>query len=186
MKTDHNPATGQSPVAGQAALDNRSIRIANRLLETLWSFALLLAWAFWWGGLSFYAIAVVPIATEQIGSTSQGFVTREVTQWHNTWSMVVVGLLFVEAARRRSVPLGIVSVLLLGVCIGLVLDHNYLSQQMDDAHRTVPEGFYRDHAVYLWLTAIEWFLGIIVVGWISPVQSIPGHLKRNRDAPSIP
>ncbi|MBM3964022.1 MAG: hypothetical protein FJ308_02995 [Planctomycetes bacterium] len=186
MRTDHNPVAGSSSVAGNVSLDNRSIGIAARLVSSLWSLALLLAWAYWWGGLSFYAIAVVPIATEQIGSTGQGFVTREVTQWHNIWFMVVLVLLFAEAARRRSIPLGCTSVMLLGVCTGLCLDHNYLSQQMDDLHRTVPERFYRDHAVYLWLTVIEWFLGIIVLGWISPVQSIPENGKRHRDAPSIP
>ncbi|MFM8571811.1 MAG: hypothetical protein ACKOAU_09465 [Pirellula sp.] len=39
-------------------------------------------WGLWWGGLSFYAIVVVPIGTEQIGSVAQGFITQRVTQWH--------------------------------------------------------------------------------------------------------
>jgi len=147
--------------------------IPERLLLSLWNLVLLLAWASWWGGLSFYAIAVVPIATEQIGSTSQGFITREVTQWHNGLFVVVLVLLFAESVRRRSVSLGCVIVLLFGVCIGLFLDHAYLSQQMDPVRRTVSEGFYADHAIYLWLTAIEWLLGILVLGWLVPGQSNP-------------
>lgn len=168
-----SPAAGISPVAGETATDQRTRLIPVRLVLSLWNLVLLLAWASWWGGLSFYAIAVVPIATEQIGSTSQGFVTREVTQWHNGLFVVVLGLLFAEAVRRRSVSLGCVIGLLFGVCLGLFLDHAYLSQQMDPVQRTVPEGFYADHSLYLWLSAVEWFLGIVVLGWLVPGQSKP-------------
>lgn len=60
----------------------------------LWHAVVLLLWGLWWGGLSFYAIVVVPVGTEQIGSVDQGF--------------------------------------------------------------------YSQHALYLWLTAIEWLYGLTV------------------------
>ena len=45
-----------------------------------WRLFLLLVWAAWWGGLCFYAVVVVPIGTELIGSVEQGFITQRVTQ----------------------------------------------------------------------------------------------------------
>lgn len=170
MSSLHRPAAGSDPVAGEFATDHRSPWIPEGRMLSLWSFVLLIAWASWWGGLSFYAIAVVPIATEQLGSTSQGFITRDVTHWHNTLFAAFLGLLLAEAFRRRSAPLWCVVGMLFGICVGLFLDHAYLSQQMDPTQRTVPEGFYGDHAVYLWLTAVEWFLGILVLVWL-----LPGH-----------
>lgn len=171
------PAAGRTPVAGEFAKDLRARLMLKCRFLLLWNYLLLLVWASWWGGLSFYAIAVVPIATEQIGSTSQGFITREVTQWHNVLFAVVLALLLAEAIRRRSVSLGGLFGILFGVGVGLFLDHSYLSKQMDPNQRTVPEGFYADHAVYLWLTAIEWFLGILVLGWLVPVQSNRNEIK---------
>jgi len=48
-----------------------------------WKLCLMLAWGMWWGGLCFYAVVVVPIGTEDIGSVEPGFITQRVTQWHN-------------------------------------------------------------------------------------------------------
>ena len=50
-----------------------SIRSIGR---TTWSSFLLLVWAAWWGGLCFYAMVVVPIGTELIGSVEQGLITQ--------------------------------------------------------------------------------------------------------------
>ena len=40
-----------------------------------WRTGLLFAWAIWWGGLSFYALFVVPIGTEIVGGFEQGLIT---------------------------------------------------------------------------------------------------------------
>lgn len=39
----------------------------------------MLARGMWWGGLCFYAVVIVPIGTEVIGSVEQGFITQRVT-----------------------------------------------------------------------------------------------------------
>jgi len=53
------------------------------IVRSLWTVFVLLLFAVWWGGLTFYAAIVVPIGTELIGASEQGFVTQQVTQWHN-------------------------------------------------------------------------------------------------------
>ena len=54
-----------------------------------WRTGLLFAWAIWWGGLSFYALFVVPIGTEIVGGFEQGFITQRVTNWLNAIGVIV-------------------------------------------------------------------------------------------------
>ena len=128
----------------------------------LWELFLWIAWGMWWGGLSFYAIVVVPIGTEQIGSVGQGFITQEVTQWHNVFSMLFVLCLAIEAFNRKTRSVWIVVALLATITIALLIAHSMLSQQMDFQKKTVPTNFYSQHAIYLWITAAEWFVGMSV------------------------
>ncbi len=54
-----------------------------------WRTGLLFAWAIWWGGLSFYALFVVPIGTEIVGGFEQGLITQRVTNWLNAIGVIV-------------------------------------------------------------------------------------------------
>lgn len=131
--------------------------------------SLLILWAAWWGGLTFYALAVVPIGTEVIGSVSQGFITQRVTQWHNGLTGVITLALFFEAYRRRNRSLNVVASSLLLVTIALIAWHARLTGMMNFRDETVPSGFYAEHAVYLWITAAEWGLGIAIPAWLLPI-----------------
>lgn len=51
-------------------------------------FLLTLVVGLWLGGLTFYAGIVVPIGTEIVGGTEQGFVTQRVTNWLNALGVV--------------------------------------------------------------------------------------------------
>ena len=134
----------------------------KRILKALWHAGLMILWGICWGGLSFYAIVVVPVGTEILGSVEQGFVTQQVTWWHN-WLLIALSVcLMVEALIQRNRFLG-AAALGLGVIAGLlVFHHAYLSRIMDFENHLVPNCFYSQHAIYLWITATEWFIGIFV------------------------
>lgn len=130
---------------------------------------LLLVWAAWWGGLSFYAIVVVPIGTDLIGSVEQGFVTQKVTLWHNALTGVFLLCLVIEAYCRPSRLRWSFVIALAILEFGLFSLHYHLSGMIDFESQYVPSDFYDQHAIYLWITAAEWLLGI---GWgsIWPVR----------------
>ncbi len=122
----------------------------------------MLAWGVWWGGLCFYAVVVVPIGTDEIGTVDQGFITQRVTWWHNLMTGVFLGCLAVEAFRRRSGTLLFSTIALGAIETALVFWHARLTGIMDFHDKSVPGSFYGQHAVYLWITAAEWTLGIIL------------------------
>lgn len=149
---------------------------SNRPGRLLWLSFLALLFACWWGGLSFYAIVVVPLATEQFGSTEQGFVTQQVTNWHNAILSAMAVCLLIEARQLTSRILAVVAILLAITTIALVADHHWLTGLMNMQNRTVPESFYAQHAIYLWLTAVEWGTGLllpILYAWVVRKAAAP-------------
>lgn len=132
-------------------------------MRTLWSMLMILTFATWWGGITFYSLAVVPIGSEQIGSTEQGFITEQVTWRHNLLLVVMTGLLLIESWRQRHRWLGGLVAALVLVGAALFYQHARLTNLMDFSSRAVSDSFYSQHAVYLWLTAAEWAIGIALV-----------------------
>lgn len=132
------------------------------VLRDLGRFVVFAVLAVWLGGLTFYAVIVVPIGTAQLGSTEQGFVTQQVTSQLNLIGVLVLIVLGALTLRHRThIPLVATWCVLLAVQIGLFIDHAHLSRLMDPSHRTLlVNDFYDQHRVYLWLTAIQW-----VTGW---------------------
>ena len=137
-------------------------------VRRVWQAFLVLLFAMWWGGLTFYAIFVVPVGTQQIGSVGQGFITQKVTLAHNVLLIAMTICLLIEARIQRSRWLGIVAAGLLLTGAGLFLQHAHLTTLMDFSQQTVPGHFYTQHAVYLWLTAVEWGLGFAVSAALRP------------------
>lgn len=146
---------------GKTTLLNQSLYVRGA-----WKYVLTISWAMWWGGLSFYAIVVVPIGTEQFGSVGQGFVTQQVTQWHNVMSLLILVCTSVEAYRSQSRILWMFAVGLLLISVGLFGWHHRLTQMMDFKEQSVPSDFYSQHAVYLWITAAQWGLGLALPVWL--------------------
>lgn len=140
----------------------RTILDAICIQKALLGSVLWFSWALWWGGLSFYALVVVPIGTEVIGSVEQGFITQKVTIWHNWLSIVFVLCLAIEAYTRKIRILWVVVALLTMIDLALFFSHANLTSQMDFTHQSVPSGFYAQHAIYLWITAAEWVLGMAI------------------------
>jgi hypothetical protein len=145
----------------------------------IWKIVLWIVWAMWWGGLSFYAIVVVPIGTEQIGSVDQGFITQQVTYWHNVLCVVFSACLIAEAYRRKSRLHGIVAMLLAVLTAMLIAGHILLTKQMNFDEKSVPSDFYTRHAMYLWITAAEWFLGLTIPVLFQQGQEfeVPRHIR---------
>ncbi len=135
-------------------------RSRSRLI--LWECFLWIAWAVWWGGLSFYAILVVPIGTEQLGSVEQGFITQKVSLWHNGMTVLFVLCLAIDALDRNKRALWVVVSLLAMITFALIIAHSLLSGQLDFREKTAPPSFYSQHAIYLWITAAEWLVGLSV------------------------
>jgi hypothetical protein len=152
--------------------------------QRLWPVFVLWLWAGWWGGLTFYALAVVPIGTELLGSVEQGFVTQQVTRWHNLLSVAFAVALFAEARRRRSRFLVAGAFGLLLVALAAIGWHIRLTALMDFKHHAVPATFYREHAVYLWLTAAEWGFGLVVPVWLFTTGTSPDPPPHT--APDLP
>ena len=131
-------------------------------LALTWRIVLWIVWGAWWGGLSFYAVVVVPISTDLIGSVEQGFITQRVTMWHNCLAVLFLLCLAVEAYSRKSRVLWVVLSLLTMTTIALLVRHRLLSPLMDFQKQSVNKDFYAQHAVYLWITAAEWILGMAI------------------------
>jgi len=134
--------------------------VQDSFRNRIWHAIVLLLWGLWWGGLSFYAIVVVPVGTEQIGSVGQGFVTQKVTLFHNALCVAMGLVLAIEAYRFSNRFLWINCGFLTFITTLLFAGHVLLTSRMNFRDQTVPEGFYSQHALYLWLTAIEWLYGL--------------------------
>lgn len=137
--------------------------ISGAPMKTLWTTLLNLTFAVWWGGLTFYSVFVVPMGTAQIGTTEQGFITQQVTWWHNMILVVMVVLLAIEAWRERHRWLWALVAILSIVATLLFFQHSKLTNLMDFEGHHVQGTFYGQHALYLWLTAAEWAVGIALV-----------------------
>ncbi len=131
-------------------------------LQNIWTLGLCITWGVWWGGLTFYAVVVVPIGTSDLGSVEQGFVTQQVTIVHNWLSVLFILCLILESSMRSSRFLFGLGIALSILTYELFRWHGHLSSMMNFQERTVQAGFYQEHAIYLWLIAAQWITGLVV------------------------
>jgi hypothetical protein len=154
-KPDVNPT--QPPIANPIA------RSCVAFCKGNWTRCLLLLWAIWWGGISFYSIFVIPIGTEMIGSVEQGFVTQRVAGWHNFLTSIMIVGLAIEAFRKPGRLIWSLVVTLTLADVALLLLHRELTGSMGFEEHSIPESFYARHAMYLWITALEWLAGLLAI-----------------------
>ena len=132
-------------------------------------FLLTLVVGLWLGGLTFYAGIVVPIGTETVGGTEQGFVTQRVTNWLN--ALGVVALLSFGAnawIRERTWAIVVTWLLAALLQLSLLALHPLLDVQLDLITRTIRDTgwFYECHRAYLIVTAALWLAGLSLV-WLT-------------------
>lgn len=124
----------------------------------LWHYLVVLAVVFWLGGLSFYALIVVPVGTDVLGSTGQGFITQRVTNQLNLTSSAILVLLFANAIIRRGRLLIGSLVVVAAAQLVLILMHRWLDAMLDAKTQEISDGalFYTRHGLYLDVTAVQW------------------------------
>lgn len=130
----------------------------------------LAALMFWQGGFTFYAAVVVPIGQEILGShRKQGFITQPVTNYLNLAGGVALVLLFWDAAvsRERTGRWRRVRWLALAgmgaALVALVWLHLRMDEMLDPEVQEIvyPSAFRRTHKWYLWISTIQWGLGVV-------------------------
>jgi hypothetical protein len=143
-------------------------------LDNLRRFIVLQLLSFSFGGFVFYAGVVVPIGTRVLGSTTQGFITRDVTRVLNAAMLVCIAGLVWEAmagrASRSAVAnrvLWSLTILIAFFCLTLIALHGHLNAQLavDDFAVNNPASFYSVHRIYLWVSTLQWLCSLPIL-WI--------------------
>jgi hypothetical protein len=127
-------------------------------IKRMWRYLLILVLAFWLGGLSFYAVIVVPVGTDILGSTGQGFITQRVTNQLNLVASVVLVLLLVNVVKQRGRLLTVTWLVLAATQVALVAMHPWLDAMLNATSQEITDGelFYKRHGIYLDVTAVQW------------------------------
>lgn len=149
----------------------------NSLRQMLW----LITFALWFGGFTFYAALVVPVANSILPDTVEfGFVTQKVTHGINafhgaflavaTWELVVQYRLAKKRTRWLNL-LALAVIISAAALIGMLLIHARLGSMMNGSTFQInePEGgsFYGTHAIYLNLSTLTWLMGIAqLIGFV--------------------
>ena len=163
--TDHDQALGVSNDSVLPSTTTTSAAGSHRHWSSrLWHFTVDLLLCLWWGGLTFYAAVVIPIATESLGAETQGFVTQQVTRCLNVLTTAWLVMVAVDAVRHRwRWSLWTV----LALCqFGLFVDHARLTSLMNFSTQAIAIAinraqFYAEHQVYLWITVVQWLAGLV-------------------------
>lgn len=130
--------------------------------------------AVWWGGLTFYAGVVVPIGTDVLGATTQGFVTQRVTHWLNGAGAIAIVLTVGEVFRLRSRGTWIAWGTVATTLAVLAALHPAMDVLLEVGTHTVADGerFYSLHRVYLWVTAVQWLAGGWLLARLTPFNAV--------------
>ncbi len=143
----------------------------------LWQFAVTLSLAVWWGGLTFYAAIIVPLGIEQFGGIEQGLLTQRVTVRLNLAGTLAGICLLADALWHQPRNCrAVLASLLLALQGWLWFLHSRLSRWMETVSSSLPTGesFYHEHRVYLWVTSVQWLIGLACLWvWCVRLPAIP-------------
>jgi hypothetical protein len=139
------------------------------MLIVLRRFLAIAALMFWQGGFTFYAAVVVPIGQWVLGShLEQGLITREVTWYLNVSGAFAIGILAIElqsSGVSRQLQLKWRWAIWGGMALvlfALVIMHPAMDALIDANEHTITDRvqFRIRHRIYLWVSTLEWILGI--------------------------
>lgn len=137
----------------------------------------LAAFGLWWGGFTFYAVAVIPNAQKVLHShVKVGFITQEVTHWINAAAVLALTFLLWElrqaelpTPRRRRWLWG-AWLVMVTMQIALFTLHPMLDRLLDFSARDIIDEprFYFLHRVYLCVSTVEWLAAWVWwAGWFA-------------------
>ncbi|HEY7425804.1 MAG TPA: hypothetical protein VH682_16360 [Gemmataceae bacterium] len=149
---------------------------------------------FWQGGFTFYASIVVPVGQRVFGHLRQGFVTRQVTVYLNLAGAVALAVLLGDlllaregaAWRQRGrwfLWAGMLACLLL-----LFWLHGRLDELLVTKGRLILdlEAFRGRHRLYLWISTVQWALGLLYLFLILAGWRVEDQLARRESAKKVP
>ena len=147
-------------------------------------FVVMLLFAVWFGGFTFYALVVVPTGHHVLRSkVRQGFITQQVTNKLNALGAVTLAALAWQvvavrrAKSRRWLRIATISWAALAVTLALLVWlHPHLDSLLDPVARSVVDDdkFYALHRWYLIVATVQWLAGMIHAATLlteSPSQS---------------
>lgn len=140
---------------------------------------LLLVFALYWGGLTFYTGFVVRIAHDVLSDPMDGgLITQRVTGLLQIFAVVMLALMVINAvvvaknSKRLGRALGGCTLVLAISVIGLFIVHAQLDAVIDVQNSEIidREAFTIGHRRYNRLTAVEWiatlaYLPLTIVAW---------------------
>ncbi|QDT08157.1 hypothetical protein [Planctomycetes bacterium K23_9] len=140
---------------------------------------LLLVFAIYWGGLTFYTGIVVRISHDVLNDPMDGgLITQRVTAWLQILGAAAVVLMLMNAlivAKRSTLHGGLLigcSSILGCAVLGLFIVHGQLDAVIDVSNATIidRDGFTIGHQRYNQLTTVQWiaslvYLVITVFAW---------------------
>jgi hypothetical protein len=136
------------------------------------TYLLLISFAFWMGGFSFYFGVVVRIGDAVIGGTEQGFITRQISWWLNIAGLVTIALMILHLFFQRSWVLVLSCAAIAVTHAILMFRHSQLEALLDPETMSVLDSqrFAVLHENYEFLSGCQWlaamiYLGGLVYGW---------------------
>ncbi len=145
------------------------LRESQIMIRTVLGYLLLVAFAFWMGGFSFYFGVVVRIGDSVIGGTEQGFITRQVSWWLNLAGLVTLALMCAQLYFHRSWVSGLSLLGLAVTHVLLMVRHSELESLLDPESMSVldPQRFAVLHENYEFLSGCQWLAAMIYLGgWV--------------------
>lgn len=128
------------------------------------------------GGLTFYALVVIPTAEQVLGNHHDvGFITQQVTNWLNLSGLLPIGVLLwnlkVEWAAAPKWPRRLLALTwaVMVVCqFGLFMAHAWLGQILDSQHHRIldHDTFEIRHNIYEGIVTVQW-LAVLVHTWFA-------------------
>ena len=139
-------------------------------LTLLGRLLVMLAGAFWLGGLTFYGAVVIHTATDVLGPHRlAGFITQRVTLWLNVSAVIALAIFLTDllicwrsARPLTKAALAIGWLLMFGMQIAQFAMHPMLDRLLEpEGHRITSGSFYSLHRMYLFASMFQQAGGLL-------------------------